>query len=95
MEFMYLVVVFTCMPGESYHRRLGSLLLYLCCVFQAIINSLVGCFCVLMMPWHQASSGRTTHVYILPDCCFSRVKQCCWALASARFRKDSSHFHFA
>ena len=28
VEFMYLV--FTRMPGESYSRRLGSLLLYLC-----------------------------------------------------------------
>ena len=39
VEFMYLV--FTRMPGESYRRRLGSLLLYLCCVFRALINSLV------------------------------------------------------
>ena len=37
--FMYLV--FTCMPGESYCRQLKSLLLYLCYVFQALINSLV------------------------------------------------------
>ena len=29
------------MPGESYRRRLGSLLLYLCYVFRALINSLV------------------------------------------------------
>ena len=36
---MYLV--FTRMPGESYHRWLRSLLLCLCCVFQALINSLV------------------------------------------------------
>ena len=40
VESLYLV--FTCMPGESYRRRLGSLLLYLCYVFQALINSL-GC----------------------------------------------------
>ena len=39
VEFMYLV--FTCMPGESYRRRLRSLLLYLCYVFRALINSLV------------------------------------------------------
>ena len=39
VEFMYLV--FTRMPGESYRRRLSSLLLYLCDVFQALINSLV------------------------------------------------------
>ena len=36
---MYLV--FTRMPGESYRRRLRSLLLYLCYVFRALINSLV------------------------------------------------------
>ena len=36
---MYLV--FTCMPGESYHRWLWSLVLYLRYVFQALINSLI------------------------------------------------------
>ena len=36
---MYLV--FTRMPGESYRRRLRSLLLYLCYVFRVLINSLV------------------------------------------------------
>ena len=30
VEFMYLV--FTCMPGESYCKRLGSLLSCLCCL---------------------------------------------------------------
>ena len=43
MKFMYLA--FTRMPGESYRRRLGSLLLYLCYVFRALINSLVCWFC--------------------------------------------------
>ena len=43
LEFMYLV--FTRMPGESYRRRLRSLLLYLCYVFRALINSLVRWFC--------------------------------------------------
>ena len=37
MEVMYLV--FTRMPGESYRRRLRSLLLYLCYVFRALINN--------------------------------------------------------
>ena len=37
VEFMYLVR----MPGESYGRRLRSMLLYLCYVFRALINSLV------------------------------------------------------
>ena len=39
VEFMYLV--FTRMPGESYLRRLRSLLSCLCDVFRALINSLV------------------------------------------------------
>ena len=33
------------MPGESYWRRLGSSLLYLCYVFWALINSLVRWYC--------------------------------------------------
>ena len=36
VEFMYLVL-----PGESYRRRLRSLLLYLCDISWALINSLV------------------------------------------------------
>ena len=40
VEFVYLV--FAHMPGESYRSRLGSLLLDLCYVCQALINSL-GC----------------------------------------------------
>ena len=39
VEFMYLV--FTPTPGESYRRRLRPLLLYLCYVFRALMNSLV------------------------------------------------------
>ena len=39
VEFIYLV--FTRMPGESYRRRLGSLLLCLCDVFRVLIGSLV------------------------------------------------------
>ena len=35
---MYLA--FTRVPGESYRKRLKSLLLYLCDVFRALINSL-------------------------------------------------------
>ena len=42
-EFMYLA--FTRMPGESYRRRLRSLLSYLCHVIRALINSLVSWFC--------------------------------------------------
>ena len=36
----YIYLIFTFMPGESYHRRLRSLL-YLCYVFWMLINSLV------------------------------------------------------
>ena len=36
VEFMYLV--FTRMPGESYRRRLGFLLLCLCYVFRALLS---------------------------------------------------------
>ena len=43
VEFMY--KVFTRMPGESYRRRLRSLLLCLCYVFRALINFLVCWFC--------------------------------------------------
>ena len=47
VDSMYLV--FTRMPGLSYHRRLRSLLLCLCDVFRALINSL----CVLIL--HERS----------------------------------------
>ena len=43
VEFMCLV--FTHMPGESYCRWLGSLLLCLCHIFPVLINSLVCCVC--------------------------------------------------
>ena len=41
--------VFTCMPGEWYHRRLRSLLLYLCYVLQVLINSLMCWFCTSIL----------------------------------------------
>ena len=43
VQFMYLV--FTRMPGESYRRRFVSLLLRLCDVYRALINS----FCLLII----------------------------------------------
>ena len=46
VEFMYLV--FTRMPGESYRRRHRSLLLYLCYVFRALMNSL-SCALILVL----------------------------------------------
>ena len=39
VEFMYLI--FTCMPCESYRRRLWSLVLCMCYMFCMLINSLV------------------------------------------------------
>ena len=47
MEFMYLA--FARMPGESQCRRLWSLLLCLCDIFQMLINSLV-CWVIEMGP---------------------------------------------
>ena len=43
VEFMY--IAFTCMPGESYCRRLRSLFLCLCDVFWVLINSLACWLC--------------------------------------------------
>ena len=42
------------------------------------------------LPWHQPSSGRTTRICNLFGCCFSRVKQCCLALAWDKLRKEKS-----
>ena len=49
LERMYLwwslcTLVFTCMPGKSYHRQIRSLLLHLCNVFQVLISSIVSWF---------------------------------------------------
>ena len=62
VEFMYLV--FTCMPGERYHRKLGSLLLLCFCdVFRGLINSLV-CWSHHFVPvcLSLASSARLASV---------------------------------
>ena len=53
----FISLVFTCIPGESYHRRLRSLLLYLCYVFWALINSLVCRFLFLRVPVNDISVG--------------------------------------
>ena len=45
VEFIYLYLVFTRMPGENYRKRLGSFLLCLCYVFGALINSVCVCVC--------------------------------------------------
>ena len=55
VQFTYLV--FTHMPGESYSRRLRSLLLYLCYVFRALNNSLVCWF------FKSSQSRERTHSF--------------------------------
>ena len=63
VEFMYLV--FIRMPGENHRRRLRSLLLCLCWVFRAPINSLV--CCVPMFVWlTMAFHGRSSREVSLP-----------------------------
>ena len=56
-----------CIRGESYRRRLGSLLLFLCDVCRALINSLVCCFCRCVSPL----------VFVVVDECCSRVRSAC------------------
>ena len=58
---MYLV--FTRMPGESYRRRLRSLLLFLSYVFRALINSLLCWFCTsaVGLVLFQISVLKTLH----------------------------------
>ena len=64
VEFMYLV--FTHMPGESYRRRLGSLLLYLCDVFRALINSPVCRSCSLRLIILQTCSLNLRPLHVVP-----------------------------
>ena len=59
VEFMYLV--FTRMPGDSYHRWLRSLLLCLCDIFQALINSLA-CRCPTPNPLQSPEVFSTFQV---------------------------------
>ena len=66
VEFMYLV--FKCMPGESYRRQLWSLLLYLCYVFWALINSLV---C-------KKQHTKTLLVSFMCECVRVRACVCVW-----------------
>ena len=60
---VYVPCIFTCMSGEN--RRLRSLLLFLCYVFRALINSLVCWFCTSTLGlflfhifYHSASFAR-------------------------------------
>ena len=57
------------MPGGTYGRQLGSLLLCLCDVFRALINSLVCC-----LPSVKCCFTSTETVGLLaPELCFSSV----------------------
>ena len=60
VEFMYLV--FTRMPGENYRRQLRSLLMYLCYVFRALINSL----CVVFY-LDKGDYSENLHVVLCPN----------------------------
>ena len=48
----FILLVFTCMPGDSYRRRLRSLLSCLCDVFRALINH-----CVLIL-WRKQNKTK-------------------------------------
>ena len=66
--------VFTRMPGESYRRRLRSLLLYLCDVFRAVINSLVCWFC-------SSALGHVLFQICLMLCFAECIRRSFWAAA--------------
>ena len=80
---------FTRMPGESYRRPLRSVLLYLCYVFRALINSLV---CWL---WH----GRNTDIKIPPPSFLCLHFFFFWGegtvKSKAKFHKNEIHIHTA
>ena len=67
VQFMYLV--FTRMTGETYRMRLRSLLLCLCDVFRALINSLVCRFCT------SARLGRVMFQIVILTTSLSYVGQ--------------------
>ena len=50
------------MPDESYRRRLRSLLLWLCDVIQALINTLV-CVCVCVCVCVMTTQSSDDHAY--------------------------------
>ena len=65
-------IVFTCMPGESYWRQLGSLLLCLCDVFLALMDSLVCWFLwdTFKASWpynHPSLINRCVWLFTWPD----------------------------
>ena len=74
VEFMYLV--FTRMPGESYRKWLRSLLLYLCYVFRALINSL-GCW-FWAESWVVQTWIRTGWIRLLTSQANQLIEGPCW-----------------
>jgi len=68
VEFMYLV--FTRLSGESYSRRLRSLLLYLWYVFRALINSPVCCFLSATKSRQTKTMCLNTSVSCVQRLCF-------------------------
>ena len=83
VEFTYLV--FTRMLGENYRRRLRSLLLCVCGVFRALINSLVGCFsCSLLfehlnqIPFYFFSLSFFFDL-IFPSSYYCAARYCCFS----------------
>ena len=72
---MVMYLVFTHTPDESYRRQLGSLLLYLCYIFQALINSLAfpDSAGALMQNQHTQGNELVLRVLVLfqiSDFCF-------------------------
>ena len=59
------------MPGESYRRRLRSLLLYLCYAFRALINSLV---CLILLINGVSAVVITMTAGTPPAWCILRVR---------------------
>ena len=77
MELIHLV--FTRMPGESCRRRLSSLLLCLCDVFRALMNSLVSRFftSALRLVLFQIIMNLSQAVYL-------------WVYMSSQFRDQKT-----
>ena len=93
-------LVCTCMPGESYHRQLSSLLLCLCDVFQVVINSLVVIYAQLNIIisafwWYRhvqvvhcdSFCGGRAHIYqamCVRDMTAGLYRMCVWCLSLQR-----------
>ena len=88
---MYLV--FTRMPGESYRRRLGSLLLYLCYVLRALINFLVFYLRFWRIPPACRNSTQSSH--LLECICQCTVANTGWLpeCSDGKRYKNSKCFH--